>query len=121
MTRVSLPADRRGPKQRQPAVDELLFQLKLAKVQTPKTEHRFHAARRWKFDLAWPWIDIPGPLAVEVDGGLFVNGGHTRGAAREKDYERDAAAMLLGYRVLRVSPRQVKSGQALAWITELLK
>ena len=60
-------------------------------------------------------------MLVEVDGGLYVNGGHTRGAARERDYERDAEAMLLGFRVLRVSPRQVKNGKAIAWITALLK
>lgn len=83
----------------------------------PVFEHKFHPDRKWRFDMAWP----EHKLACEVDGGLFVNGGHSRGKAREGDYEKDAHALMLGWRVLRVSTGQMRSGIALAWLKEVLK
>ena len=58
-------------------------------------------------------------LGVEIDGGTFIQGGHVRGAAYERDREKDAEAMCLGYRVLRVTPRQVREGKALDWIERM--
>lgn len=80
-------------------------------------EYRFHPTRKWRFDLAWPELK----LALEIDGGLYVNGGHSRGKAREGDYEKDAAAMALGWRVMRVSTGQLKSGLALLWIKAVME
>ena len=75
----------------------------------PVPEYRFHPVRRWRFDLAWPAL----LLAVEVDGGTWVSGRHTRGAGYERDCEKLNAAVLLGWRVLRFTTGQVTSGQAL--------
>lgn len=91
-------------------------QCELAGLPKPETEYRFHPTRRWRFDFAWPSRSI----AVEVDGGVFVQGRHNRGVGVEKDMEKFAEAMIAGWRVLRVSTDQVKSGQALAWIQRLL-
>lgn len=79
-------------------------------------EYRFHPVRKWRFDYAWPDRKI----ALEIDGGLFVNGGHSRGKAREGDYEKDANALILGWRVLRVSTGQMKSGFALLWLKQIM-
>lgn len=110
------------------AQDLLGFQLKAETIKheveyewdKPRTKRRADFFV-WSVHAGW---DVHTVL-VEVDGGLFLQGqqqgGHTRGAARERDYERDAEAMLLGFRVLRVSPRQVKNGKAIAWITALLR
>lgn len=38
-------------------------------------EHRFHPVRKWRFDAAFPVRKI----AVEIDGGVFVQGRHMRG------------------------------------------
>jgi very-short-patch-repair endonuclease len=92
-------------------------QVKLAGLPAPTAEFRFHPTRRWRFDFAWPDRSI----AVEVDGAIFVGGRHTRGIGVEKDCEKYAEAMLAGWRVLRVSTNQVKSGQALTWIERLLR
>lgn len=59
-------------------------------------------------------------IALEIEGGLYVAGRHVRGAAYEADLVKYAEALALGYRVLRVSPRQLKDGRALAWLTALL-
>lgn len=96
---------------------DLLTQVRAAGLPAPVTEHRFHPVRRWRFDFAWP----DEHLALEIDGGVYVRGGHTRGAAYERDREKDAEAMVLGWRVLRVTPRMVKDGRALRWIEQLLQ
>jgi very-short-patch-repair endonuclease len=74
-----------------------------------RLEHRFHPTRRWRFDVAL--VDVQ--VAVEIDGGGWVNGAHHRAAGRERDNAKDAAAMALGWRVVRVSWEHVKDGQAL--------
>jgi very-short-patch-repair endonuclease len=72
-------------------------------------EHRFHPTRRWRFDAAFPERMI----AVEVDGGAFIKGRHTTGAGFRADCEKLNTAALLGWRVFRFLPEQVKSGDAL--------
>lgn len=74
----------------------------------PVPEYRFHPQRKWRMDYAWPMHRI----AVEIDGGLWINGGHSRGVGRLRDMEKDRAATLLGWRTLRYAPDQL--GQAIA-------
>ena len=63
----------------------------------------------WRFDYAWPTRK----LALEVDGGLFTQGRHTRGSGRLGDMEKLSEAAILGWRVLYVSPAQLRNGHAL--------
>ena len=79
-------------------------------------KHDFRIGRRWRFDFAWPAIR----LAVEVDGGTWASGRHTRGAGYEADCEKLNEAVLRDWRVLRVTTKQVDSGEALAWIERAL-
>jgi very-short-patch-repair endonuclease len=97
-----------------PALDQ---QVQLVGLPKPVAEFRFHPTRRWRFDYAWPDKSI----AVEVDGAVWTGGRHTRGAGVEKDCEKYAEALLAGWRVLRVTTGQVKSGQALTWVERLLR
>lgn len=95
-----LPSAPKGRKARQgdsPLVASLLRQIASAGLPVPVQEHRFHATRRWRFDLAWPGRMI----AVEVDGGVWSGGRHTRGAGFSEDCRKLNAATLLGWRVLR--------------------
>ena len=55
---------------------ELAQQVKFAGLPAPVAQHKFHPVRRWRFDLAWP----ANMLAIEVDGGIWSNGRHTRGS-----------------------------------------
>lgn len=75
----------------------------------PVAEYRFDPDRRWRFDLAWPATR----LAVEVHGGIWTAGRHTRGSGQLKDWEKLNAAALDGWRVLQVSPAQVTDGTLL--------
>ena len=123
---VRLPA---GP------TETLAWQLAAAVLPAPIAEYPFagELGRRWRFDLAWP----DRRLAVEVEGGLFGRGGkgsnqpcpvcgqvpagaHRSVAGVKRDLEKGNAAVALGWRVLRVLPGQVESGEALALIERLL-
>jgi hypothetical protein len=98
---------------------ELLFQVKAVGLPEPKVEWQFLQTRRFRFDLAWPYIVAP--LGVEVDGGTWNGGRHVRGKGYESDCEKLALAMLHGWRVIKATSGQVKSGQAIGWIQELLR
>ena len=93
-------------------VDFLSLFIRAAKLPAPVKEFRFHPERRWRFDFCWP----DQKLALEVDGGLFIAGRHSRGAEREKDMEKLNTATILGWRVLLCSPRHVNDGRAVEWI-----
>ena len=84
-------------------------------------EYHFHPTRRWRADFA---VVKPGhmvaTLLVEIDGGAFVGGRHSRGTGVERDAEKQSAAAILGYRVIRCTPRQVEDGTALSWIRQAI-
>ena len=95
----------------------LALQIKSVRLPEPEREFRFHPVRKWRFDFAWPAY----MLAVEIEGGVFVTGRHSRGLGMLADMEKAATAMLMGWRVLRVGGKHVKSGAALGWIAALLE
>jgi hypothetical protein len=69
----------------------------------PEAEYRFAPPRRWRFDFAWP----SQRLALEIQGGIFVQGRHTRGAALLKEFEKLNQAAAMGWRVFYVTPGAV--------------
>lgn len=84
----------------------------------PVTELVFAAPRRWRFDLAWP----DRMLAVEVEGGIWLRGGHhTSGKGFMSDLEKYNTATLLGWRLLRVTPAMIDDGSALTLIERALE
>lgn len=97
--------------------DIFWMQLQEARLTGFERQVRFHPVRRWAFDFA----DERLGLAVEIDGGVFTRGGHTRGAAYSRDRVRDAEAMLLGWRVARFTTGQVTDGTAIKYVVELCR
>ena len=90
-----------------------MFHLLLRQLSTAWiAEHRFHPVRRWLFDFARPDIR----LAIEIDGGLFVGGRHSRGAGQIKDMEKGNHAVALGWQTLHFPPEQVKNGEAYRFV-----
>lgn len=84
------------------------FQLRAARLSLPELEYRFHPTRRWRFDFAWPDL----LLAVELEGGTWASGRHTRGPGFEKDCEKMNEAAILGWHVLRFTTNMVDDGRA---------
>jgi hypothetical protein len=83
----------------------------------PVTEHRFHPERRWRFDFAWPDLMV----AVEVEGGVWVGGRHTRGKGFLADMEKYNHAAEAGWCVLRCTPTTLLSGPFLDLLTRALR
>ncbi len=62
-------------------------------------EYRFDTKRRWRFDRAYP----DNLIAIELDGGTFNQGRHTRGMGYSADCEKLNTAILAGWRVFRLT------------------
>jgi very-short-patch-repair endonuclease len=60
-------------------------------------EHHFHPERRWRFDFALP----AKKMAIEIEGGTWVKGAHSRGKHYASDCEKYNHAGMLGWRVFR--------------------
>lgn len=88
--------------------------IKSEGIEAPTPEFRFHTTRKWRFDLCWK----DQKLAVEIMGGIWNRGAHTRGAHYLSDCEKMNTATLMGYRVLNVCREHIESGQAILWIKE---
>lgn len=69
----------------------------------PVQELMFHPTRKWKFDFAWPDHKI----ALEVEGGIWIQGGHSRGKGYKKDMSKYNQAAVLGWTVLRCVPDEL--------------
>lgn len=82
----------------------------------PIAEFRFHPVRKWRFDYAWP----DHMVALEVEGGIWTRGRHTRGAGFAKDIEKYNAAAVLGWRVLRCEPKAMHSAATIELIRRTL-
>ena len=94
----------------------LAWQIRIAGLPIPIRELRFAPPRRWRFDFSWE----TNRLAVEVDGGIWTGGRHTRGSGYQADAEKANCACVLGWRILRVTPQHITRGEALRWIEEAL-
>ncbi len=77
-------------------------------------EYKFHPTRRWRFDYL-----ITPKVAVEIEGGIFARGRHTRGAGYEKDLEKYREATILGFSVYRFSTGEVLNGTAKTFLERL--
>ena len=98
------------------AEDTLLYHVQVSGMPIPEREYRIHPVRKWRFDFAWP----DNHLAVEVDGGAYSQGRHTRGRGFENDCTKINTATLLGWRVLRYTPGMIDRGEAIADIERAL-
>lgn len=87
-------------------------------IPTPETEFKFHPTRKWRFDYAWPKL---GKIAVEIEGGIWSRGRHTRGAGFLADMDKYNAAGKAGWRVFRFTPDQLEKGGAQEFMKDVLK
>ena len=95
---------------------EIAIQIRADKLLEPILEYAFDkqldgGGRGWCFDLCWPDLR----LAMEVDGAV-----HRIKSRFKSDLAKHQQADRLGYRVLRVSPAQVRNGEALALVRKAL-
>lgn len=82
----------------------------------PQREYRFCPDRRWRADFVFETEQI----IVEIEGGTWSNGRHSRGAGMETDMKKYNRATIMGYRVLRYTTAMVQSGEAIDDVMEIM-
>jgi very-short-patch-repair endonuclease len=92
------------------------FVWKMHGITSPTSEYRFHPIRRWRFDYAWEDRKI----AVEIEGGIWTRGAHTRGVHFISDCEKYNTATKMGWQVYRFTPAQLRRGEAQVFMKEIL-
>ncbi len=93
----------------------LAFQLRALKIPYER-EVKLIEGRRFRFDFVFR----AQKLAVEVNGGEWVQGRHSRSGGMRSDAEKIALASALGWRVIPVAGSMVESGEAVALIQQSL-
>ena len=97
--------------------DAFAFKVRVAGLPTPERDFRFHPTRRWKLDFAWKDY----MLAAEVEGGVWTNGRHTRGAGFIKDCIKYNEAAVMGWVVLRFAGAMITDGVALECLERMIE
>lgn len=122
VTRPARPAAPKKPSRFLPGAPSQLEErfardLRAVKVPAPEREYRFAPPRMWRIDFAWPAQKV----AVEIEGGVWTNGRHTRGSGFVADCEKYNAATLAGWKVLRFTEGTVLDGSAVELVARLLR
>jgi very-short-patch-repair endonuclease len=90
--------------------------LTRAGLPLPVPEFRFEPQRRWRADFAWP----DQKLILEVEGGVFIRGRHSRGAGMLGDFEKYNRAAVLGWRLLRCTPKGLYDPETITMLQQAL-
>ena len=91
-----------------------LAQLQEHGFPDPEEEYRFLQGRRFRFDFAWPLANV----AVEIEGGTFVQGRHVTGAGFSKDCVKYNLAARDGWCVYRFTTAMVKSQEGIGFLVD---
>jgi len=94
---------------------KLARELKTLKIEFEQ-EFEFHPKRKWRADFHL----VGKKILVEVEGGIWSGGRHTRGKGYIGDMEKYNAATMMGFQVIRFSTDQVKSGHAIQQIEKMV-
>jgi hypothetical protein len=87
-------------------------------IPRPVPEFAFALARGRKWRLDWAWPDRR--VAIEIDGGGYVQGRHHRAAGFSEDCVKLNTAAIEGWIVLRATPQQVADGSAFEFVRHAL-
>ena len=99
-----------------PLEDLFAMQLDAAGLTGYVREFRAIPGRKFRFDFAWKQQR----LLVEINGGTYNGGSHGRGVGINRDYEKNNLAVINNWRVLSFDTKQVKSGEALEVVEQLI-
>lgn len=114
-TRRKSKRQSRGSKVESIGESTLSQQLKTLKIAFER-EFQFEASRKWRADFHL----VEKKILIEVEGGIWSGGRHTRAKGYLGDMEKYNTATMLGYQVIRFSTEQVKSGLAIQQIEKMV-
>ena len=101
---------------RQPLNDAFTLLCRKELGERCEKEWKFHPVRKWRFDYAFPDFKV----ALEVEGGVFTGGRHTRSVGFMKDIEKYNTAAVLGWIVVRTVPDELYTGKTLTMLKLLI-
>lgn len=78
-------------------------------------EYRFAPPRRWRADFA----HLPSRTLIEIEGGIWRGGRHITPTGFIADCDKYNAATLLGWRVLRLTPKHITAAYIQSLIQQL--
>ena len=84
----------------------------------PVPEYQFHASRKWRTDYYFEANGVK--IAVEIEGGVWTQGRHTRGKGFVADMEKYNQYAILGILLLRFTPDDLKKSATYEIIKEVL-
>ena len=87
----------------------MLADLRALHLGVVEREVRFEPSRRWRVDFA---IQGAVKVAVELEGGLHIQGRHNRGAGMQADLEKYQELVAAGWTLFRFSTADVLNGRA---------
>ena len=94
----------------------LALQILADGLPVPVREFACIPGRKFRFDFGFP----EHRLLVECQGAVWTTGAHSTGAGISRDCEKASLAAVHGYRLIPVTAKQIKSGDAIKWIREAL-
>ena len=80
-------------------------------------EFQFNPNRKWKADYYIPELN----LLIEQEGGVYTRQAHGSISGILRDIEKYNSATQLGYKILRFTPKQLYTMEALDAIREIAK
>lgn len=83
----------------------------------PEPQFRFAPPRRWRIDLCYRALRI----AIECEGGVWIQGRHTRGSGFIGDIEKYNELALAGWMLIRITYAMIADGSAVAVIKRALQ
>jgi very-short-patch-repair endonuclease len=101
----SRPKEKRVRRPRKESALSVKFRRLWAELDGPELmpEAVFAHPRKWRFDF----LHIGSRVAIELDGGVFTRGRHTRGSGFVKDCEKMNMATACNFRVFRLATGMV--------------
>ena len=73
-------------------------------------EYQFHPSRKWRLDFA----HVETLTGLEIDGGEFSGGSHSRGVGMANDYAKRNSATEMGWAVFQITGAMCKK-DPLGW------
>ena len=105
--------------------DTLELQIRASRLPQPVRDLKAVPGRQFRIDLAWPelrlCVECDGESGCTKDGTFVPYGRHGSRKGMATDAEKQNGLVLAGWRPLRFTGAQVKSGYALACVADALR
>lgn len=100
--------------------DTRIFLADLSELGIPEPVKEYPFAkplRVWRADFAWPEYG----LIVEIEGGVWTKGRHITPEGFLEDKNKYNAMAILGWKLMRFTPTEVRKGIAARWVKNYFK